>query len=167
MFDQGGNTPLTEADSRPIPYTRAEFDWAHSRESRHWVPVPTEGDTVLYRHDPWATPTEATVEWVQPADDIDDPHLWVVQTDERGGVLLHHGQPVMAPKPDPWPVLRLKTRFGPVETREARLRGAPGWLPIDWQARWRPVPHVSGPVGLPLFVQPGAEPAPAPGPMGG
>ncbi len=166
MFDQGGS-PLTEADSRPIPYTRAEFDWAHDRPARCRVPVPTEGDTVFYRHDPWAAPTEARVEWVQPADDLDDPHLWDVQVDEHHRPLLHQGRPVMKPKLDPWPLLRLKTRFGLVDTREARLRGAPGWLPLDWESRWRPVPEVSGPVGLPLFVQPGAEPAPAPGPMGG
>ncbi len=167
MFDQGGL--LTEADSRAVPHTRAEFDWAHCREPQHRVGPPAAGDTVLYRHEPWATPTEATVEWVQPADDVDDPHLWIVQTDQWERPMLHGGQPVMRPKADPWPLVRLRTKFGRVDTREARLRGSPGWLPPDWERRYRPVPEVSGPAGPALFVQPTVEPAPgpAPAPTGG
>jgi hypothetical protein len=154
---------LTEADSRPIPYARAEFDWAHERPAPHRVRTPTAGDTILYRHDAWGPPTDAAVDWVQPADDIDDPHLWTPMVDEHDRPIMFQGQPVMRQKIDPWPQLRLRTRWGTVITREARLRGSPGWLPLDWQARYRPIPEMStaAPPMAPL------QPAPAPGPTGG
>ncbi len=156
-LDQGGQ--LTEEASRPIPHSRAEFDWAHDRPPQHRVAAPAAGDAVLYRHEGWAIPSPATVEWVQPPDDVDDPHLWTVQCDEHGRPLLFEGRPLMMPKADPWPVVRLLTRFGRVETREARLRGSAGWLPLDWQRRHRPVPAVSQPA---MVAPRGTEPAPAP-----
>lgn len=167
MFDYGGR--LTEADSRPVPYTRAEGDWARERPPLHRVHAPDVGDTVLYRHEDWAAPTEATVVWVQPGDDVDDPHLFTVHTDVGGRPVLHQGRPVLTPNPDPWPTVRLQTRYGLVDTREARLRGSPGWLPPDWVARYRPVPEVSGTTRADPFIPPTAAPPPAPGPtpMGG
>lgn len=142
---------MDEADSRGIPYTAAEFTWAHERPARHRTPLPAATDNVLYRHDAWATPVDAAVVWAQPSDDVDDPHLWVVQTDEHGRPVMLHGRPLLVPRPDPWPTLRLKTRYGLVDTREARLRGSPGWLPLDWAARHRPVPEVSNAQLLPRY----------------
>ncbi len=150
---------LSEQDSRGIPHSQAEVDWAHNRPARHRVRTPAVGDTVLYRHDPWTEPTEATVAWVQPADDVDDPHLWQVQADGAGRIVTHEDRPLMTPRPDPWPVLRLRTRYGMVETREARLRGSPGWLPPDWQARHRPVPELARPMSGAVL-----RPRPVPGP---
>lgn len=135
---------LSEMDSRAVPYGKDEIEWAHERPPQHRVRRPAVGDTVLYRHDPWDDPTEATVVWVQPSDDVDDPHLWTAQTDQVGATLTHQGRPLLAPRADPWPRLHLRTRFGLIDTREARLRGSPGWLPPDWRARFRPVPRVAG-----------------------
>lgn len=125
-------------DTRGVPYSQEEYAWAHARPPRHWVRMPALGDTICYRHDPWGEVTDADVMWLQPLDDVDDPHVHSPVL-ENGRPLLLEGRAVMAQKPDPWRLLRIRTRYGLVETREARLRGAPGWLPRDWRARYRPL----------------------------
>ncbi len=147
---------MDEHLTRGIPIQPDETRWARHRPAQHRVRTPQVGDTVLYRHSDWAEPTEAEVLWVQPVDDLDDPNVCAVQTDEAGSVVVVEGRPVVAVHADPWPTLRLKTRFGLVVTREARLRGSPGWLPPDWQRRYRPVPAVTSP----LVRTDGPAPAP-------
>ncbi len=74
--------------------------------------IPRVGSTVLYRDDHHRDVVEATVVMIHPLAD-DDPHR------------------LMCPH-DPWPILRLRTIHGLVDCREARVRGAAGWLPISW-----------------------------------
>jgi hypothetical protein len=144
-------TPLSEQDSRHVPWQPDEYAWAHDRPSRHRVRMPDVGDTVYYRHDDWTEPVEATVVWVQPIDDVDDPNLATPTQDQlTGDLVLHEGRPVMALKVDPWRRLHLKTPFGVFDTREARLRGSPGWLPLDWRNRHRPVPQPQSPPAPPI-----------------
>jgi hypothetical protein len=133
---------LREVDTRAIPYAAWEYAWAHERPAEHRTPVPAVGDEVLYRHDAWGPAVSVEVVWKQPLDDLDDPHLWRVELDGLGNPLAVDGRPIFAQRIDPWPVLRLRVpRLGLGETREARLRGSPGWLPLDWEARFRPMPQ--------------------------
>ena len=138
-----------ELACRGLPATPSQSSWAISRPGPRRVPQPQVDDEVLYRHNSWETPVRATVTWVQPADDIDDPNLWQAQTDGSGGTVLVEGKPVFVQNPDPWVRVHLAVHAGQVsgmiggftvETREARLPGSPGWLPMDWQTRWRPMP---------------------------
>lgn len=133
---------MQEQDTRLIPYAAWEYDWAHQRPAPHRTPLPAPGDEVCYRHDHWGDVVRIEVVSVQPLDDVTDQHLWRVETDGAGGVLLVDGRPVFAQRLDPWPTLRLRVpRIGLVDTREARLRGSPGWLPLDWETRFRPTPE--------------------------
>lgn len=134
-----------ELMSRPIPYSAAEVGWARNRPSDLRTPIPGEGDTVLCRLVEWDEPHEAIVERVQPLDDINDPHLFEVSTDGRGEPVLIEGRPILNGLTDPWPTLWLVV-YGPhgsivhTHTREARLRGSAGWLPLDWKTRRRWLP---------------------------
>lgn len=131
---------MREDESRGLPYTQAEYRWARSRPPQHRTPLPAVGDEVLYRHDQWGEPVQAEVLHVQSLDDLDDPNLWAVPFDESEPMTLE-GRSVIRRVDDPWPLLTLHTaKLGRPQTREARLRGSPGWLPLDWQARYRPVP---------------------------
>lgn len=134
-----------EQACRGLPATPQQRSWAICRPPQHRVKAPAVGDEVLYRHDSWLEPVPATVEWVQPVDDVDDPHVCQVQTDGQGGALLIEGRPVFVSNPDAWLLVKLGTTapgYGhvTVTTREARLPGSPGWLPYDWENRWRPMP---------------------------
>lgn len=133
---------MDEVDTRLIPYSAAEVAWALERPAPDRSAIPAEGDEVDYRHDPWGPVRRALVQWVQPLDDFDDPNLWTVQTDPMTGEpLLLDDRPVMAQRLDPWPLLRLRVPgVGVGLSREARLRGSAGWLPLNWRARRRPMP---------------------------
>lgn len=123
-------------------YTKAEVDWAHRRPAPDRTPLPSVGDEVMYRHDSGGPVVRAEVVWVQPLDDLSDPHLWQVQTDAFGDPVLLEGRYVRRQRFDPWPLVRLRVPGrGIGETREARLRDSPGWLPLDWESRYRPQPQ--------------------------
>lgn len=127
-----------EQTTHGIPVGPSETRWAQFRPAPHRSPLPRIGDAVLYRHTVWAEPTVAQVVAVQPMDDLDDPNIWRVELDQLGDPILIDGRPVFAQGFDPWPLLTLNTVFGVGQTREARLRGAPGWLPLDFTTKWRP-----------------------------
>lgn len=134
---------MREQDTRAVPVGPDEVAWALNRPAPHRVPVPAVGDQVLYRHDPWGEVSEAEVLAVQPLDDVDDPHIAFVERDALGQVIVIEGRPVIALRKDPWPRLTVRTKYGVGVTREARLRGSPGWLPLDWEARHRPLPGMT------------------------
>ena len=73
--------------------------------------LPQPGDHVLYRHHEFGDITDALVLDV-PAPDENDP---MEQVGDQ-----------------PWRVLLLQTGHGRVLTREARVRGSAGWLPLTW-----------------------------------
>jgi len=134
-----------ERMTRLIPYARSEIAWIRCRPAADRTPLPESGDVVLFRLQEWEEPLEAIVERVQPFDDVDDPHLCAVESDEHGEIVLVEGRPVFSQLEDPWPLVWVKVDLGNGATerhhsREARLRGAAGWLPLDWRSRRRPLP---------------------------
>jgi hypothetical protein len=92
-----------DPDTSTVPYTGAEITTALAADPS---PTPAPGDRVLYRHDEHGDVTDALV--VQVVED------W--------------------PGVDPayWPTLVLDTAYGTCLTREARVRGSAGWLPLTW-----------------------------------
>lgn len=133
---------MREEDTKLIPYAPWEVAWARERLAPHRTPAPAVGDEVCYRHDFWGPVVRAEVRWVQPLDDLNDPNLWTIETDGFGNPLQVDGRPVFAQRLDPWPELHVQVPgLGLGVTREARLRGAPGWLPLDWESRFRPLPE--------------------------
>jgi hypothetical protein len=133
-----------EQACRGMPATPEQRSWAICRPAPRRVPRPAVGDDVLYRHDSWLEPIPARVLWVQPDDDVDDPHVCQVQTDGQGMPVLVEGRPVFVTNPDAWLTVKLAVTIDGsamhMITREARLPGSPGWLPLDWATRWRPMP---------------------------
>lgn len=144
--------------TRHIPLSREENLWAGWRPPTYRTPVPAIGDPVLYRHEAWTTPVGATVlniddiepptvlttRWASHLNPPYDPNVWRVRTTPGSSIPLHHpdGTVILDRLPDAWPTLLLKIdgQRSHVQTREARLRGSAGWLPLDWQDRTRPVP---------------------------
>jgi hypothetical protein len=130
-------------DEHPlVPIDPGEVHWALNRPPHHRTPVPTVGERVCYRHHEWGEVTHAQVLAVQdPTDPASyrDHYLWHVLVDEAR-LPIHDGagNRVLTPAPDPWPTLTLATGWGHRMTREARVRGSAGWLPLDWQTRYRP-----------------------------
>lgn len=139
-----------EQMSRPFPYSAAEVAYARRRPVHERTPIPAEGDEVLCRLDEWGTAFPAVVDRVQPSDDVDDPYLFEVQLDGNREPMLIEGRPVLSAVDDPWPTLWLTVslttredgfiRTVTTHTREARLRGSAGWLPLDWTTRRRWLP---------------------------
>lgn len=130
--------------SRLVPYTAIEVDSIRCRPFAERTPLPAVGDEVLCRLHEWEDPHPATVDSVQPLDDVDDPHLFRPDMDPFGDLILLEGRPVLMALDDPWVTLWLTVDLGSrtlaTHTREARLRGSAGWLPLDWKARRRPLP---------------------------
>lgn len=134
---------LSEEDSYGVEHTFEELEWARCRPVPHRVRTPHVGEDVFYRHEKWGEAVHGTVTWVQPSDDVEDPHLWLPQLDDQRRPVLLEGRNLMVPREDPWPTVRVKSVYGEYDTREGRVRGSCGWLPLDWRGRWRPVPEIS------------------------
>lgn len=113
--------------------SRAELEWARERPLACRPPIPNMGDRVLYRtNDFFVELLAATVITVIDYD-LADPNLWELDDDSSLSSSLVH------PVADPWPILILDVgKRHMVETRESRLSGSAGWLPLDWQKYWRP-----------------------------
>lgn len=123
------------------PWDPAELHWQLNRPRRHWTPIPNVGDRVFYRHEHWGPVTAAQVLDVQSLDDYSDHYLWHVVRDDRGEAMRDElGRYILRPVADPWVTLTLATDWGTTVTREARVRGSAGWLPLDWQTRFHPAP---------------------------
>jgi hypothetical protein len=170
-----------EQASRLVPISAEEIYWARRRPEQHRTPIPRTDDWVLYRDDQWSTElwrarvlqvqsmTDEHPDWGHPREDA---NMFIFRADvplvpDGHGGLLDVPEDWFEPHPDPWPVLRLRI-YPPnrtprlVDTREARVRGAAGWLPLDWRARYRPVPSPSAPaVTRSGLIVPGPAPAPA------
>lgn len=183
---------VDEIGTRMVPWQQIEVSHARNRPVSERPPLPQPGEQVWYRQFEWnrnpvgdlVEPVLADVVEVQHPHDasdsdfvdgvgwVRDPNLWHLVRDEHGRVQLTPlGALRYEPVADPWPWVRLRLPdSGPVhETREARLRGSAGWLPLDYShrpERWR-LPSQTAllstrPVLRPLNV-PLAAPRPARG----
>lgn len=141
---------VDELATRAVPWAQAEFSHARNRPARERPPLPQVGDRVLYRRYDWhhdiaggrtEEPELVTVVEVQNLADRSDPNLWHEVRDSQGQPVTDAGVPRFAPVADPWPWIRVRRPDGLIaETRESRIRGAAGWLPLDWRGRperWR------------------------------
>jgi len=150
-----------ELATRPVPWDRIEITWARNRPHHERPPLPAAGDQVWYRRHDWChnlgsgeteEPEMVTVVEAQSLDDRTDPNLWHHVKDAFGRPIHDAGIPRMAPVADPWPWIRVRRPNGLIaETREARLRGSAGWLPLDYldrRERWR-LPAETGLVARP------------------
>lgn len=152
-----------ELGTRVVAWQQIEFTHARNRPHAERPPLPLVGQQVRYRRHDWdhnsatsevEAPELVTVVRVQPLDDrtdvhwvsdvgaCRDPNLWHLIRDRDGQPLRDgFGQLRYAPVADPWPTLWLRRPNGIIaETRESRLRGSAGWLPLDYRSRrgrWR------------------------------
>lgn len=132
---------LTEWNTRHVPYEQVEVSHARNRPLAERPLIPVPGDRVFYRREYWDQhPVAAVVVEVQDLNDHSDPNLWIVVRNIYGRPIQDDGVTRYAQAPDPWPELRLayvddhdQTRYA--LTRESRMRGSPGWLPLDWRLR--------------------------------
>lgn len=116
--------------------SRAELMWARNRPLACRPPIPSVGDTVYFRSNDFMP--DLILGRVIGINDYDlaDPNLWEFdESPQRFGAISSVA--------DPWPliVLDIGKRYL-VETREARLWMAAGWLSLDWQKYWRPIHDV-------------------------
>lgn len=140
-----------------VLHSPLEYQRARRRPFPERTPLPQVGDELLYRHNGGSPNVyRITVLRVQSLEAMDDANLWYFQTNPDGSPFLIEGNEVLARAHDPWPLIwaRLEepTRDGlsggnvdlragsAVETREARMRGSAGWLPLDWETRPQPAP---------------------------
>jgi hypothetical protein len=146
-----------EMATRVVPWAAEEFGWARVRPPADRVPLPVVGGRVFFRFDRFGDVHPAVVvevpdlargwRWtdLEPGEDTPDAWVWQLIRDNATGapVLDALGLPKVELLPDPQPVIvcRVEGRAGLHATREARLRGSAGWLPLDWRERWRPGPH--------------------------
>jgi hypothetical protein len=98
---------------------RSHIHWstdelAQARQRQRPTLIPVRGQAVQYRHNHHGDVTDAVV--VDAFFDITDPNCFV------DGMVLS----------DPWPIVRLHTMYGLLDTREARVRGSAGWLALGW-----------------------------------
>jgi hypothetical protein len=137
------NRPLSERSPLPLTgdrvwYRRHEWD----RDPTSGEHVPPELAVVVEVQDPLDTSDQDYVDgvgWVR------DPNLWHLVRDIHGRPIrqpmVDGGALRYAPVADPWPWVRLQRPNGIVDgTREARLRGSAGWMPLDYLTRperWR------------------------------
>lgn len=137
---------MEEWETSGIPWDSAEFSWQHHRPVHLWTPIPPVGSDVFYRSNHWEPETLARVLAHQDDRDYTDFYLWKVITNEnRAATTDGFGKRMIERVEDPWICLTLKTEWGVVTCREARLRGSAGWLPLDWKTRFRPNPYKSIP----------------------
>lgn len=147
-----------ELDTRALPYEAIEGSYANNRAPTDRPPIPKPGDRLLYRRYHFdQDPIPVVVVWAQDPDDtslvhvdpragrVRDPNLWHLVKDPYGYPIADGDDWAYARHPDPWPQVRVRGTWAdspgmePFEreaiTREARMRGSSGWLPLGWRGR--------------------------------
>lgn len=121
---------LTYALANPtsMPVTLEMVTWARCRPAAVRTPIPEAGDRVWYRHEHHGPVTTAEVERVDMSN-TDDYGVWKFVLD-GGQPVMVGGQRLMELVDDPWPDVWLRTDWGRVVTRESRIDGSAGWLPM-------------------------------------
>jgi hypothetical protein len=135
---------VDELNTRAVPWDQIEIVWARNRPYVERPPIPQVGDRLYYRHDEWSRDVEEiTVLEVQSLEYRDDPNLWHQVKDQWGVPIIDGRTPRMSRVADPWPWIvfrRDPLSDRATRSRESRLRGSAGWLPLDWRTRperWR------------------------------
>lgn len=118
------------ANPTTMPVTPEMVAWARCRPERDRTPMPEPGARVWYRHDHRGPLTVAEVEKVDLSNQ-DDYGVWRVVVDPDSGKPVEvAGARLMELVDDPWPDVWLRTDWGRVVTRESRIEGSAGWLPM-------------------------------------
>lgn len=117
------------ANPTSMPVSQEAVFYARCRPVEHRTPIPEAGQRVWYRHNPHGPLTPAMVEGVSMADP-GDYNVWRFKLDEFRQPIEANGKRVMEMTEDPWPDVILHTDWGRLVTREARIDGSPGWLPM-------------------------------------
>lgn len=118
---------LANPTTMPVPLEQVQR--ARCRPPHERTRIPHPGERVWYRHDPYGPLAEAEVEAVDVSN-VEDWNVYRVVLDERRYPVEIGGRRVTEMVEDPWPDLILRTDYGRVVTREARIDGSPGWLPM-------------------------------------
>lgn len=120
------------------PRSLYEGLWARNRPADQRPPAPKPGDLVLYRANGWGPLVDAQIVavWWRCEDGFDNT-IQLRSPDPWPRVRLAVAEPppaakILAGKLAPGSVARTATL---VDTWEARLEGAAGWLPLDHE-RW-------------------------------
>lgn len=124
-----------DPDCSRIPVSQEEIllgVWGRDQAT----PLPEPGDVVLYRAQSWGDVVEAQVVAIQDYHEHPngepDANIWYRHAETGEAMWLHD---------DPWPALTLDTVWHNehgdawrmrLTAREARVRGAVGWLPAGW-----------------------------------
>ena len=152
MINSGG---YMQIPGDGVLHSPLEYEFARRRQGNYRTPLPQVDDELCYRHNGGSPNVyKIVVTEVQSLEDMEDPNLWYFQTLPDGRPRIEEGRQVLARAFDPWPSIRARllepTRdWGrnvdlgagrEIETREARMRGSAGWLPLDWETR--PAPPV-------------------------
>lgn len=141
-----------ELPGRLIPMELFEGSMARNRPTERRPAWPVVGSEVYYRRNSWDSDDAL---WRMRVIDAQDPNdtttVWAsnlcqqIRDNLTGRPLLDgNGAPVHSPLTDPWPWVHLRWEgalpsgapawLGNVQmTWESRLRGSPGWLPLDYQ----------------------------------
>ena len=152
MINSGG---YTQFPGEGVLHSPLEYERARRRPFPERTPLPAVGDELFYRHN-GGSPNVYRIEVirVQSLEDFEDPNLWYFQTEADGRPRWIEGRQVLARAHDPWPLIWAKLQEPThelgrnvdlpagmcIETREARMRGSAGWLPLDWETRPQPAP---------------------------
>ncbi len=137
-----GLRSLKDADGWMLPFTTAnptsqavkdfEVHRARCRPADDRTPMPQTGQRVWYRHD-WHVPLSAAQIVRVDLENREDWNVYRYVLDyshvERRPVEVD-GKRVVEMVDDPWPDVVLRTDYGMMVTREARIQGSPGWLPM-------------------------------------
>lgn len=148
---------MDELRTRQVPWAQIEVTHARNRPHAERTPWPKVGDQVWYRRYDWdrhpstgrrVEPALGVVATVQDPDDREDPNLWQRIRNLTGQLMwTREGGPLHQEVADPWPWVDIQLpdllkpngflmRHGEVvRTREARMRGSAGWLPLDYRQR--------------------------------
>lgn len=117
------------ANPTSVPVPLEEVHRVRRRPPEQRTRIPLVGEHVLYRHNWYEEPSEAEVEAVDVSN-LEDWNVYRVVLDNDGKPVEIDGRRVTEPVEDPWPDLILRTDYGRIVTREARIEGSPGWLPM-------------------------------------
>jgi len=114
-----------------LPFTREMVIWARCRPPADRPPLPAPGDEVWFRADAHGPLVPATVLEILIGNQ-QDLSVWryVVHDPAAGPVLDGEGRPLMELVDDPWPDVVLRVGASRHATKEARIAGSPGWLPM-------------------------------------